>query len=295
MSPPVQPPVAVIGVGHMGAAMAARLLDLAWPVIACDVVAEKVQALSVAGAMPAATPGLAAAQAAFTLICVVDAAQTRDVLFGPQGVVAQAPPGHCVLLCPTIGPDDVAGCAQRLAEQGIAMVDAPMSGGPARARSGSMSLMLAGAPATLERCHELVQALSDKVFVISSTPGDAARTKLVNNLLAAINLVGAAEALALAEQLGLNLEHTLAVIEQSSGQSWIGSDRLRRALAGDQSVRAHTTLLAKDSALAVQAARGVGFSGPLGEHAQAVFARAIHAGLGKQDDAAVFELLRRKS
>ncbi|MEZ5707023.1 MAG: NAD-binding protein [Burkholderiaceae bacterium] len=114
----------------------------------------------------------------------------------------------------------------------------------------------------------------------------------MNNMLAGINLVGAAEALALAERLGLDLSTTLAVIEQSSGQSWIGSDRMRRALAGDFAPRAHVTLLEKDTGLAMQAARAVGFDGPLGPRAAQAFAQAHAAGLADLDDAALLTFLR---
>jgi putative dehydrogenase len=121
--------------------------------------------------------------------------------------------------------------------------------------------------------------------------GDAARTKLVNNLAAGINLVGAAEVLALAQKMGLDVSRTLDVIEHSSGQSWIGSDRLRRAVAGDYAPRAHMTLLQKDTRLALDAAQAVGFSGPLGKAARDVFAQASAGGLAGQDDAALFKWL----
>lgn len=127
-----------------------------------------------------------------------------------------------------------------------------------RARDGSMSLMVACADAVFARTESLLDALSYKVFRISQRPGDGARTKLVNNLLAGINLVGAAEVLALAERMGLDLTTTLNVIAQSSGQSWIGFDRMRRAVEGDFAPRAHVTLLEKDTRLAVEAARAVG-------------------------------------
>ena len=123
--------------------------------------------------------------------------------------------------------------------------------------------------------------------------GDGARTKLVNNLLAGINLVGAAEVMALADRMGLDLNTTLDVIEQSSGQSWIGSDRMRRAIAGDLAPRAHMTLLAKDTGLAIGAAQSVGFTGPLGEAASQVFAQAVRAGLAELDDGALLGFLRR--
>jgi 3-hydroxyisobutyrate dehydrogenase-like beta-hydroxyacid dehydrogenase len=202
-------------------------------------------------------------------------------------------PGQLVLLCPTIAPQETEALAQRLVARGLAVLDAPMSGGPARARDGTMSLMLAGDEAVCEQYEALIAALSSQVFRVGARIGDGARTKLVNNLLAGINLVGAAEALAMARQMGLDAARTLAVIEQSSGQSWIGSDRMRRALADDYAPRAHMTLLEKDTALAVQAAAAAGFAGPLGAAARDVFARASAAGLAELDDAALLRWLER--
>jgi 3-hydroxyisobutyrate dehydrogenase-like beta-hydroxyacid dehydrogenase len=114
----------------------------------------------------------------------------------------------------------------------------------------------------------------------------------VNNLLAGINLVGAAEALALAERMGLSAETTLAVIGQSSGQSWIGMDRMQRALRNDFEPLAHMTLLTKDTHLACEAAAAVGFEGPLGRKASSVFAQACDAGMADLDDGALLKLLR---
>ena len=154
-----------------------------------------------------------------------------------------------------------------------------------------MSLMVACPPTVFERHRKLIETLSNKVFRISEKPGDGARTKLVNNLAAGINLVAAAEVLALARRMGLDQAATLAVIEQSSGQSWIGSDRMRRALAGDRTPRAHMTLLEKDTRLALQAAHAAGFDGPLGARARDVFAAASAGGLADHDDAALLQWL----
>lgn len=287
--------VTVIGVGNMGGGMAANLLGKGWNVQVCDIDAAKVAAMAQLGATAMARPADAAAESQAFIVCVVDAAQTEDVLFGEQGLARMLRPGHAVMLCPTIAPQDVESFAARLAERGVHTLDAPMSGGPARARDGSMSLMLACEQAIHEQQAGLLRDLSAKVFHISEKPGDGARTKLVNNLLAGINLVGAAEALALAGRLGLDLAKTLDVIEQSSGQSWIGSDRMRRAVAGDYAPRAHVTLLEKDTRLAVAAARAAGFEGPLGERASQVFAEAARDGLAGEDDAALFKHLGGKT
>ena len=289
-----QKTVAIIGVGNMGAAMAANLLGRNWGVQVCDIDPAKTAALQRIGASILTLPAQAATDSVAFIICVVDAAQTEAVLFGQDGLTGMLQPGHTVLLCPTIAPQDVESFACRLAALGVHPVDAPMSGGPARARDGSMSLMLACAPAVYDEQAHLLQALSSKVFRISEKPGDGARTKLVNNLLAGINLVGAAEVLALAGRLGLDPGRTLDVIEQSSGQSWIGSDRMRRAIAADYAPRAHITLLEKDTRLAVEAARAAGFEGPLGARASQIFAEARQAGLAALDDAAIFSYLSNR-
>jgi putative dehydrogenase len=285
--------ISIVGVGNMGGGMAAHLLEQGWPVRVCDLDPAKVVALQTLGAQGRGDPALAAEGCTALIVCVVDATQTEEVLFGPRGAAAAMAPGQAVLLCPTIAPQDVEDFARRLADRGIGVIDAPMSGGPARARDGAMSLMVACADAEFERHGELLDALSSKVFRISERAGDGARTKLVNNLLAGINLAGAAEAMALAQRMGLQLDKTLDVIEQSSGQSWIGSDRMRRAIAGDYEPRAHVSLLQKDTRLAVEAARAVGFEGPLGPIARDAFARAAEAGLAHWDDAALFRWMSK--
>lgn len=286
------PSIAIIGVGNMGGGMARNLLAKGWTVHVCDIDAEKARALEEKGALAHVSPAQAAINSVVTIICVVDAVQTQDVLFGAHGVADAMRLGGVVMLCPTLAPQDVERFARGLNPFGLHPIDAPMSGGPARAADGSMSLMVACEPMVFERHRALIEALSNKVFRISDRPGDGARTKLVNNLLAGINLVGAAEVMAMAQKMGLDVSRTLDVIEQSSGQSWIGSDRMRRAIADDFAPRAHMTLLEKDTRLAVDAAQAAGFAGPLGAAARDVFAQASASGLAALDDAALFTWLK---
>lgn len=299
--------IGVIGIGNMGLAMALRLRDSGHAVAVRDIDPAAEAAAVAAGAEVCATPAALAARCSLIIVAVVDAAQTQAVLFGEDGVatalrrragagagadLAADTPGAAeapaVMLCPTISPQAVEAAATGLAALGVACLDAPMSGGPVRARDGSMSLMVACDDAAFARWQPVLAHLASRLFRVGTQPGDGARTKLVNNLLAAINLAGAAEALQLAEALGLDAARTLDVIEQSSGQSWIGTDRARRALAGDATPRAHMTLLAKDSALALAAAQGTGLALPLGRDAAAAFAQACQAGLADADDSALW-------
>ncbi len=287
-------PVAVVGIGNMGLAMALRLRDAGQAVRVHDADPARHALAVAAGALAGASPAEAAAGCALLIVAVVDAAQTEAVLFGAQGAATTLAQGATVLLCPTIGPQDVERLAARLALAGLTCLDAPMSGGPARARDGSMSLMVAGAETTWLAWQPLLRHLAARLFHIGSRPGDGARTKLVNNLLAAVNLAAAAEAIALAQQLGLDGAQTLAVIGESSGHSWIAADRMARALAGDFTPRAHTTLLAKDSSLALAMAAQAGIRPLLGSQAAAQFQAALAAGFAGEDDARLLSLLQQQ-
>jgi 3-hydroxyisobutyrate dehydrogenase len=289
--------VAVVGAGNMGGGMLARLRGLGWSVAVHDI-DPQVQSQAVALGAVACGSAMEAARLlapdGVLMVVVVDAAQTEAVLWGEGGAGPVLKPGQSVMLCPTLGPATVQSQAERLAPKGIDFIDAPMSGGPVRAQEGTMSLMVACSDAVWQRSQKLLTALSQQVFRVGTRAGDGARTKLVNNLLAAVNLAGAAEAMALAERLGLDPAATLSVIEASSGQSWIGSDRMRRALAGDFEPRAHVTLLAKDTGLAVQAADDVAFDPPLGRLARDLFAQALGQGWADLDDAALLKLMRQR-
>jgi putative dehydrogenase len=283
--------VGFIGIGNMGLPLALRLIEQGWWVHVRDIDASRVATAQGAGATVCATPAELASACHAIVVAVVDAAQVDAVLFGADGAVAAMRPGGAVLLCPTIAPADTERIARRLAAQGIDVVDAPMSGGPARARDGTLALMVACDDAAYQRHRALLEALSSQVLRVGIRHGDGARTKLVNNLLAAINLAGAAEALALATRLGLDPSRTLDVIERSSGQSWIGSERMRRALSGDLEPRAHTSLLAKDTALALAMARAQHIEPALGAQAAALFAQACAEGLASADDASLYAWL----
>ena len=287
------PAVAVLGVGNMGMGMALRLRDRGYAVQVRDIDPAREEQARTERLTVCASAAAAATGARCAIVAVVDAAQAEAVLFGSDGAAAALLPAAAVMLCPTIAPQDTEALCERLLAQGLDAIDAPMSGGPQRAREGTMSLMVACADAAFERQRMVIEALSSAVFRLGPRLGDGARVKLVNNLLAGINLAGAAEALALAERAGLDASLMLDVIERSSGQSWIGSDRLRRALAGDLAPRAHTTLLNKDTHLALDMARRLGTDTPVGAQAAALFARACESGYASLDDASLLEMLRR--
>ena len=289
-TPFAQPgPIGFIGIGNMGFAMMARLLSQAWPVFAHDIEPLRVKEAVALGANQCASPADVALQCRISFIVVVDAQQAHSVLSAPMGLLSQAQPGDLVFLCPTLGPLDVEKASDAAKAKGVFLIDSPMSGGPVRAREGQMSLMLAGDSGQLTQNEALLNAITQHRFVIGEKPGDAAKTKLANNLLAAVNLAGASEVLAMAQAWGLNAETTLRVMQSSSGQSWIGQDRMARALQNDFEPRAHTSLLAKDTRLAIEACAHLKVSVPaMGQVASQQFAKACELGFANQDDASLF-------
>lgn len=282
----------IVGTGNMGGGMARRLLSMGWPVHVHDKDAATQQVLQNAGAHGCDTAAAVAKAADSVIVCVIDAVQVQEVLDGPTGLLAAMKAGQTVIMCPTLAPAQTEDFARQLQAIGVHMVDAPMSGGPIRAASGSMSLMTAAPAEVLAAQNELLTTLSEQCVFISHKVGDGTRVKLVNNMLAGINLVGACEAMVLAEKLGLDKEVTLSLIERSSGQNWIGTDRLRRVFAGDTSAGSHMRLLAKDTRLAVEAAQQVGYSGWLGAAAAQAFAMACQQGMGVMDDSKMLEFIR---
>lgn len=297
-SVPPCPPVSFVGIGNMGFAMAMRLHSQGWLVHVYDSAAGPMDQARRSG-MRVFESALALVKAmppqGLLIVVVVDAAQCHEVIGGENGIVTALRAGQTVMWCPTIDPGEVETLAKALAVHGVHSIDAPMSGGPARAQQGQMSLMVAGADEVVAQHMQVLTTLADPVFRLGERIGDGARTKLVNNLLAGINLVGAAEVLALAARWGLDQGQTLAVIERSSGQSWIGSDRMRRAIAGDVLPRAHMRLLTKDTRLALAAATELHFDGPLGQLAHQCFQAACEEGHADADDGALLHWLTHKN
>ena len=279
------PAVGVIGVGAMGGAVARRLIGAGVPVIARDIRPEAQDAAVRAGAEPAASPADLARRARVVVVLVVDADDVETVLFGASGAAAALTTGSVVLACSTVDPAHPPAWAERVAATGATLLDAPVSGGPAKAAAGTMTMMISGNPAALERVRPMLDVMAGRVFALGPRAGDASAFKIVNNLLAAANLAAGAEALTLARAAGLDAALAAEVIGASSGASWIVADRLPRALASDLAPRAAARILAKDVGIAVALARRMGVDATFGAAAESALADALAAGHGDTDDA----------
>jgi 3-hydroxyisobutyrate dehydrogenase len=285
-----KPAVGVIGVGAMGMGVVASLRRGGFPTHARDIRPEAHREAESRGAICHPDAAALARACDIAIVLVVDAAQVDDVLFGTGGAASAFRPGAIVMLSSTVAPDYVGALAGRLANSGVALVDAPVSGGPRRAADGTMTMMVAADAATLARCQTVFDAVAGRVFRVGDTPGDAAKFKIVNNLLAAVNLAAGAEALALAVRAGLDPAQVVDVVNASSGGSWIFADRMPRALAGDFAPRAAAKILAKDVAIAAEFAQRLGQDATFANAARMAFQRMVDAGDSELDDAAICRL-----
>ncbi len=273
----------------MGMGVAESLLRAGYVTYVRDIVADRMSDAEKLGAIPCSSPAAMARDVEAVVILVVDAAQVEEVLFGVDGAAAVLAAGSTVIVSSTLAPDYVETLASRLAERQLRMLDAPVSGGPMRARAGTMTVMVAGETDAYQRYADLLAKISGKVFYVGSIAGTASKVKLVNNLLAGVNLVASAEAMALAIRLGLNPRTVFDVVNESSGASWIFQDRVARVLAGDYEPRAALPILTKDLSLSLDLARRSDFPLPLGKVAHQVFAASAAAPFGAEDDAAVIK------
>lgn len=275
----------------MGLSMAINLHRKGQRVCAYDVRPEALDKARGHGIATCDSAADVAAQSDLTIVVVVNAKQIDQVLFSDEDRVARGARGKTVMLCSTIAPEDTEAIAAKLAALGVHLLDAPISGGPARAEAGTMSIMLAGDDTTIARHQLVLDALSDKIFRLGTRIGDGARYKLVNNLAAGINLVGAAEVIALGLKLGLDKDKLLALMCASSGQSMMLEDRMTRALRNDYAPRAHAHILTKDVALGCAMARATGQSMTMSTNALEVLKATLASGYEDLDDAVVLKIL----
>jgi 3-hydroxyisobutyrate dehydrogenase len=287
------PSIGLIGIGAMGMAIAKNLHRKNYLIAVRDIRPEAEDEARAIGMAVCADCAAVASRADFTIIAVVNAEQIEEVLFGEGGVIhhtiSSQAKAKTVMLCSTIAPQDTIRFAEQLAQHGIKTIDAPISGGPARAESGTMSIMLAGDPELIACSEAVLSAMADKRFYISGAMGDGAKAKLINNLLAGINLVAGAEALALGMKIGLDPDKLFEIISASSGASWIFQDRMARALEDDFMPRAFAHILTKDVTLATAMADSVNYDTPLGDVALGIFRETATLGWAELDDAAVLK------
>jgi 3-hydroxyisobutyrate dehydrogenase len=284
-----------LGVGAMGAPMAARAARSGHAVHAYDIAPGRAAALAPAGVQPAETIAAAVTSADIVAIMVATPGELEQVLFAPGGAAGALPAGAVVVIMATAGPAAVVSAASRLAAAGVAVVDAPVSGGVQRAAAGDLLIMVSGPAGPVARARPLLDALARSAPVVGPLPGDGQRMKLVNQLLCGVHIAAAAEALAFAEALGLRPAQCWQVLREGAAASFMFDDRGARMVeARFDQVRSAMDIFVKDMGLVSDAADEAGATVPLTAVARQLFTRGQQLGLGRLDDSAVIEVLRQQ-
>ena len=275
----------------MGLPMAVQLLEAGHQVTAYDIDPDAVGTLG-GRARSASSATEAAAGADVLAVMVATPAQVEDVLFGDQGAAGALGKGAVVLVMATVGPVAVEALAARLAEQGVDVVDAPVSGGVARATTGDLLMMVSGPEPALATVRPLLDAMSSMAPVVGAAPRDGQKVKLVNKLLCGVHIAAAAEGLAYAEALGLDAEACWEVVRHGAAASFMLDDRGDRMVhgAGDE-VRSALDIFVKDMGLVLAAARDNIYPAPLASVAEQLYLTGRRAGLGASDDSRLIEVL----
>jgi 3-hydroxyisobutyrate dehydrogenase len=282
--------VGLIGLGAMGSGMAGSLRRAGHDVRVFDVRAEVAQAFARDGGTACASVAELAAACDVVVSVVVNAAQTEDVLFGSGGAAAAMKPGSVFVMCSTVDPNWSIALEARLAKLGLLYVDAPISGGAAKAASGQMTMMTAATPQAYARCEPLLGVMAAKVYKLGERAGAGSKVKIINQLLAGVHIAAAAEAMALGLREGVDAAALYEVITHSAGNSWMFENRMAHVLAGDYTPLSAVDIFVKDLGLVLDTARASKFPLPLASTAHQMFMQASTAGFAREDDSAVIKI-----
>ncbi|GLS15205.1 L-threonate dehydrogenase [Hydrogenophaga electricum] len=285
-----QPSVGIIGLGAMGAGIAKTLRQNGFPLHVCDVRPGVAEAFAADGGTAHATPAALAAVSDVVVSVVVNAAQTESVLFGEHGAAAAMRPGSTFVMCSTVDPNWSVALEARLNALGLHYVDAPISGGAAKAASGQMTMMTSAKPEAYAAANAVLDGMAGKVYRLGDGAGAGSKVKIINQLLAGVHIAVAAEAMALGLREGVKAEALYEVITNSAGNSWMFENRMAHVLAGDYTPLSAVDIFVKDLGLVLDTARASKFPLPLAATAHQMFMQASTAGFAKEDDSAVIKI-----
>ena len=286
--------IGFLGLGTMGAAMAANLARAGFAVTAWNRTPGRAPELDALGATRASTPAEVASETDALVVCVSDTPDVEAVLFGPQGVAAGGRHGQLVIDCSTISPSATRDFATRLAERGIALVDAPVSGGSEGAQKATLTIFCGGESAAVERARPILEAMGKTITHVGPS-GAGQAVKAVNQVILAGTYLGVAEGIVLALKAGLDPEQVVGALGGGAAQSWVLANRSGRMIANDYPLGFKVALHRKDLAIALDLAREMGAALPVAEMASSFEADLVDRGHAEDDMSALARVIRGRS
>ncbi len=285
--------ICVIGLGSMGMGMAQAMLRKGLDVSGFDLNPEAMKSFESMGGEGAAPAARAARDATILVSVVVNAAQTEAVLFGEDGAAAAMARGGVIISSATMSPDDARRLAGRAEALGLHYLDAPISGGAARAAAGELTVMASGTPQAFATARPALEAMAATVYELGDAAGTGAAFKMVNQLLAGVHIAAACEAMTFAAKLGLDLPTVYKVITASAGNSWMFENRVPHILDGDYSPRSAVEIFTKDLGIVSDMGRKEKFPLSIAATALQMFLMTAASGMAKDDDASVARMIAR--
>lgn len=246
--------IGFVGLGAMGLPMASQLVKAGLDVAGFDPRQEQVQALTSAGGRGAGSPREAATGADVALVIPLNAAQVRQAVVEPGGVLEGLEAGSTVVVMATIGAPAVREIAEAVQARGCALVDAPVTGGVQGAASGGLTIIASAPDDVLERVRPVLEPLSRVVHHVGSEPGQAQFVKLLNQLLVGVHIVASSEVAAVAAAAGVDLQRVYDVLCDGFGRSEVFAARVKSVLSGDLTTGGSLEIFLKDLPLALDAA-----------------------------------------
>jgi 3-hydroxyisobutyrate dehydrogenase len=283
--------VAFLGLGIMGSGMARRLLANGFPLTVFNRNTEKSKPFAAEGASVAGSPCEAAARADVMISMVADDNASRSLWLGENGVLATAKPGTVCVECSTVTVGWVKELAAAATARGCEFLDAPVTGSKSQAASGELNFLVGGDAATLEKARPVLMAMGKAVVHLGPT-GSGALLKLINNFICGVQVASLAEAMAMIERSGLDRAKVLDFLTNGAPGSPLVKTVSARMTAPDFTPNFPLRLMAKDLGYAIQEGRKLSIELTTAAAALEDFQRAIAAGHGEKDIAAVVEPLR---
>lgn len=283
--------VGFAGLGTMGAAMAANLARAGFEVRVWNRTPDRAAELLALGATETPDPAALAAASEIVVVCVSDTPHVEEVLFGERGIAAGARPGTVVVDCSTISPSATRAFAARLAAGGVALVDAPVTGGSEGARKGTLSILVGGEPADVERVRPVLGAMGTTITHFGPV-GSGQVAKAVNQVVIATGYLSVAEGMVLALKAGLDPEQVVTALSGGVAASWILTNRSGRMIENDYPLGFRVALHRKDLAIALALAREIGVSLPGSSLVAALEDGLIARGHGEDDQSSIARVIR---
>jgi 3-hydroxyisobutyrate dehydrogenase-like beta-hydroxyacid dehydrogenase len=286
--------IGFLGLGTMGAAMAANLARAGFAVTAWNRSPDRAPELADLGVGRAASPAAVAGASDVIVICVSDTPDVEAILFGDDGVAGAARAGQLVIDCSTISPSATRDFAARLAEHGVDLIDAPVSGGSEGAQKATLTIFCGGEPPAVERARPILAAMGKTITHVGPS-GAGQAVKAVNQVILAGTYLGVAEGIVLAMKAGLSVEQVVEALGGGAAQSWVLANRSGRMIANDYPLGFKVALHRKDLGIALDLAREMGADLPVAELAAGFETELVAADHADDDMSALARIIRARS